>query len=312
MKKFSYVVFCLAFLLFPSEIFSQEKELDVPYVPTKPEVVTEMLRMANVGKDDILYDLGCGDGRIVIAAAQRYGTRGVGVDIDPLRIKESQENAAQANVTHLVQFIEQDLFKSDFHEATVVSLYLLSSVNLRLRPLLLSQLKPGTRVVSHNYGMDTWEPDQSSVVMVDNISHNVYLWIIPANVSGNWEWTWMEDSKKVDYLMKLDQHFQELSGEIKIGNQEIVLRDILLSGDKIQFSAEQKKRGKITTMVFTGRASRDMIEGSVEIRGGDKPNKKAWKATRNPATMKPLDTETKNNWLKASRSSALRQFLFAD
>jgi len=295
MKKLSCAVFCLAFLLFPSEIFLQQKELDVPYVASKPEVVTEMLRMANVGKDDILYDLGCGDGRIVIAAAQRFGTRGVGVDINPVRIKESQENAALANVTHLVQFIEQDLFETDFHEATVVSLYLLNSVNLRLRPLLLSQLKPGTRVVSHNYHMDTWEPDQSSVVMVDNISHKVYLWIIPANVSGTWEWTWTESSKKVHYLMKLDQHFQQVSGKIKIKNQELVLRDVLLTGDKIYFTAEQKKRRKITTMVFTGRASRHIMEGSVEIRGGDKPNKKAWKATRNPATMKPLDAQASND-----------------
>jgi ubiquinone/menaquinone biosynthesis C-methylase UbiE len=295
MKKLSCAVFCLAFLLFPSEIFSQEKELDVPYVASKPEVVTEMLRMANVGKDDILYDLGCGDGRIVITAAQRYGTRGVGVDIDPVRIKQSQENAALANVTHLVQFIEQDLFETDFHEATVVSLYLLNSVNLRLRPLLLSQLKPGTRVVSHNYHMDTWEPDQSSVVMVDNISHKVYLWIIPANVSGTWEWTWTESSKKVHYLMKLDQHFQQVSGKIKIKNQELVLRDVLLTGDKIYFTAEQKKRRKITTMVFTGLANGHIVEGSVEIRGGDKPNKKAWKATRNPATMKPLDAQERND-----------------
>jgi hypothetical protein len=143
--------------------------------------------------------------------------------------------------------------------------------------------------------MDTWEPDQSSVVMVDNISHKVYLWIIPANVSGTWEWTWTESSKKVHYLMKLDQHFQELSGKIKIKNQELVLRDVLLTGDKIYFTAEQKKRRKITTMVFTGLANGHIVEGSVEIRGGDKPNKKAWKATRNPATMKPLDAQERND-----------------
>jgi SAM-dependent methyltransferase len=295
MKKLIGAVFCLSFLVFPGEIFLQQKELDVPYVPSKPEVVTEMLRMANVGKDDILYDLGCGDGRIVITAAQRYGTRGIGVDIDPDRIQESQENAARANVTHLVRFIEQDLFKTDFHEATVVSLYLLTSVNLRLRPLLLRQLMPGTRVVSHNYGMDTWKPDQSSVVMVDNITHKVYLWIIPANVSGTWEWTWTENSKKVNYLMKLDQHFQEVTGSIKVKNQELVLKDVLLTGDKIYITAEQKKRRKITTMVFTGQANGQIIEGSVEIRGGDNPNQKAWKATRNPLTMKPLDTPASNN-----------------
>jgi SAM-dependent methyltransferase len=268
--------------------------------------------MANVGKDDILYDLGCGDGRIVITAAQLYGTHGVGVDIDPDRIMESQENAALAKVAHLVRFLEQDLFKTDFHEATVVSLYLLTSVNLRLRPLLLSQLRPGTRVVSHNYGMDDWKPDQSSVVTVNEVSHNVYFWIIPANVSGTWEWTWVENSKKVHYLMELEQQFQRLSAKIKRGNQELDLRDILLTGDKIQFTAEKKEGGKITAMVFTGLASGHTMEGSVEIREGNKLNKKTWKATRNPATMKPLDAEARNDWNRIIRFSALKQFLSAD
>lgn len=294
MKKLFSAAFCLMFLLFPSKIFVQEKFLDVPYVPTKPEVIAEMLRMANVGKNDILYDLGCGDGRIVITAARLYGTRGVGVDIDPDRIKDSQENAAEANVTHLVRFFEQDLFETDFHEATVVSLYLLTSVNLRLRPYLLKQLRPGTRVVSHNYGMDTWKPDQSSVVMVDDTDHDVYLWIVPANVSGTWEWDWKENSKKVHYVMELDQNFQQLSGKMKRGNQEFTLRDALLSGDKIQLTAEKEKGGKVTTMVFTGRASGHTIEGSMEMREGNKPNKRTWKAARKPATMKPLDTEPRD------------------
>jgi SAM-dependent methyltransferase len=306
MKKILSTAFCLAFLLFPSEIFLQEKQLDVPYVPTKLEVVAEMLRMANVGKDDILYDLGCGDGRIVITAAKLYGTHGIGVDIDPDRIAESKENAAQANVTPLVQFFEQDLFKTDFHEATVVSLYLLTSVNLRLRPLLLSQLRPGTRVVSHNYGMDTWKPDQSSEVMVNDISHSVYLWIVPANVSGTWEWTWMENSKKVPYQMKLDQHFQNLNAKIMRKNQELTLKDIHLTGDKIQFTAERKEDGKTITMLFKGLASSNTIEGSVEIKGGDNPNKRDWVAARNPATIKPLDTEEKNSWLRSFESSPLR------
>ena len=300
MKKLYAAAFCLAFFLFPGKVFLQEKELDVPYVPTKPEVIAEMLRMANVGKDDLLYDLGCGDGRIVIAAAQLYGTRGIGVDIDPERIKESKENAALANVTHLVQFREQDLFETDVHEATVVTVYLLTSVNLRLRPRLLSQLRPGTRVVSHDFGMDTWKPDESSVVMADEMSHNVFLWIVPANVSGTWEWDLKEDSKKVHYLMELDQHFQYAIGKIKSKGQELVLSEVLLTGDKIQFTAEKKEGNKIAKMVFTGLVSGNTIEGSVEIKGGNNPNKKAWKATRNPATMKPLDTETKNNWLRVS------------
>lgn len=291
MKKACVILLVLSLLFIPKEIFLQEKPLDVPYVPTKPEVVAEMLRMANVGKDDILYDLGCGDGRIVITAGQLYGTRGVGIDIDPDRIKESKENAGEANVTHLVKFIEQDLFEADFHEATVVSLYLLTSVNLRLRPRLFAQLRPGTRVVSHNYAMDTWKPDQSSVVMVNEQSHNVYLWIIPANVSGTWEWTWAENSKKVPYGLELEQHFQWPSGKIKVGGAEFPLTDVLLTGDNIKFSVDTEEGGKSVTMVFEGRVSGNTIDGITGIRGEAKQNKRAWKAKRNPATMKPLDSE---------------------
>lgn len=148
---------------------------DVIYVPTRDTVVDAMLRMANVTSQDTVYDLGSGDGRIVIAAAQKYGARGVGIDIDPERIKESNENAQKAGVTDKVEFIEADLFKSDFSDATVVTLYLLNSLNARLRPTLLEQLKPGTRVVSHAFDMGDWEPEEMQIV--DGAT--VYLWIVP-------------------------------------------------------------------------------------------------------------------------------------
>lgn len=287
---FFLLLICPSVLL-PQDFFPQDKHLDVPYVPSKPEVVAEMLRMAKVGKDDILYDLGCGDGRIVITAAQLYGTHGIGVDIDPDRIEESKENAAKANVSHLVKFLQQDLFVTDFHEATVVSLYLLTSVNLRLRPRLLEQLRPGTRIVSHNYAMDTWKPDQSSMVMVNEMSHSVYLWIVPANVSGTWEWTWTEKAKTVPYLLELEQHFQWPTGKIKVGGAELPLRDIILTGDKIQFTADKEEGEKISTLAFEGRVIGNTIEGHVEIQGGAKMQKIAWKAKRNPLTIKPLESE---------------------
>jgi len=156
-----------------------EKLLDVPYVPTKEPIVDRMLQMANVKKGDVLYDLGCGDGRIVIAAAKRFGTRGVGIDIDPVRIAEAQENARKAGVADRVKFIQGDLFDADIKEATVVTLYLLPEVNLRLRPKLLSELKPGTRVVSHNYDMDDWKPEHSAKLVVDGTEHVVYSWTVP-------------------------------------------------------------------------------------------------------------------------------------
>jgi len=274
------------------QLYLQEKPFDVPYVPSKPEVVAAMLRMAKVTKDDVLYDLGCGDGRIVITAAQLYGTRGVGIDIDPERIRESKENAGAAQVDHLVKFLEQDLFQTDFHEATVVSLYLLTSVNLRLRPILLRQLRPGTRVVSHNYAMDTWKPDDSTVVMVLEQSHTVYFWVVPANVSGIWKGSWADGAQGTDFSLELEQHFQWPSGKVNLGGEEIWLSDIRLSGDKFEFTAKSEKDGAIPRLVFTGKVTGGEMKGTVEVIGTSGQNsRRSWKAKRDPLTQKPLDAE---------------------
>lgn len=161
----------------PQEASTQREPVnpEVPYVPTREDVMNEMFKMAGVGKNDVVYDLGCGDGRIVIAAAKQFGARGVGVDIDPQRIEESNENARKAGVTDRVSFIEGDLFEAEIGKATVVTLYLLPSVNLRLRPKLLKELKPGTRVVSHNYDMGDWKPDKQTQIG----DHMVFFWVIP-------------------------------------------------------------------------------------------------------------------------------------
>jgi SAM-dependent methyltransferase len=148
---------------------------EVPYVPTRKDVLDAMLRMAGVTEGDLVYDLGCGDGRIVITAAKEFGARGVGVDIDPRRIEESNANARKAGVTDRVRFIEGDLFRVDLSKATVLTLYLLPSVNLQLRPKLQRELKPGTRIVSHNYDMGDWRPLRQ--LQIDD--HKVYLWVIP-------------------------------------------------------------------------------------------------------------------------------------
>ncbi len=153
---------------------TEPRRSDVPYVPTPEEVVAEMLKLANVSKGDVVYDLGCGDGRIIIAAA-KAGARGVGVDIDPDRIRDSKENAEKAGVTDRVKFIEGDLFEANISGATVVTLYLLPEVNLRLRPKLLRELKPGTRIVSHNYDLGDWKPEKT-VRLGDRI---LYYWVVP-------------------------------------------------------------------------------------------------------------------------------------
>lgn len=147
-----------------------------PYVPTPYEVVEKMLEMAAVTAGDVVFDLGCGDGRIPIMAAKKYGARAVGVDIDPARIAEANANAREAGVTHLVRFVEQDALTVDVSSATVVTLYLLSSSNLKLRPILTKQLRPGARIVSHSFSMGDWEPDRIEAVTASGYTRNIYLW----------------------------------------------------------------------------------------------------------------------------------------
>jgi len=153
---------------------------DVSYEPTPTEVVHAMLRLAKVTAGDVVYDLGCGDGRIVITAARDFGARGVGVDIDPIRIAESRENARQAGVTDRVRFLNEDLFLTDMGDATVVTLFLSQEVNLTVRTKLQRELKPGTRVVSHWHHMGNWRPQETLRVRIDGRDHPIYLWTIPA------------------------------------------------------------------------------------------------------------------------------------
>ena len=158
------------------------RQPDVPYVPTTEVAVQAMLKLAGVTRNDVLYDLGCGDGRIVIAAAKMYGARGVGIDINPERIAEAKENARKAGVENLVRFEENDLFQADIHEATVVTLFLLNSVNLKLRPKLLANLRPGTPIVSNTFDMGDWKPEREVTLEGNDdefLSRNLYLWKIP-------------------------------------------------------------------------------------------------------------------------------------
>src|SRR5216683_3337079 len=160
-----------------------KRQPDVPYVPTTEEAVKAMLKLADVKKTDIVYDLGCGDGRIVIAAAKDFGAHGVGIDINPVRISEAKENARKAGVENLVRFEENDLFQADIREATVVTLFLLSSVNLKLRPKLLADLKPGVRIVSNTFDMGDWAPEKEFTVGTADqeafLSRKLFLWTVP-------------------------------------------------------------------------------------------------------------------------------------
>ncbi len=166
---------CAAALAAPAATAQNWTTIDVLYVPTPYDVVDEMLRMARVGKGDVLYDLGSGDGRIPIAAARQYGIRATGIDIDPERIREAEGNAGAAGVGALVRFRQEDLFQTDFRDATVVTLYLQPHLNLRLRARLWSELRPGTRIVSHQFDMGDWAPERTW----ERAGHKIYLWTVP-------------------------------------------------------------------------------------------------------------------------------------
>ena len=166
-----------AVAVFAGLVFAQApaRTPDVPYVPTPQEVVDEMLKLANIRPTDVLYDLGCGDGRIVVTAAKRYGIRAVGIDINPERISEANENARKAGVTDKVKFIQGDLFQTSLKEPTVLTLYLLPAVNLKLRPKILDEMKPGARIVSHSFDMGDWQPEKT----VDVDYRKIYFWTVP-------------------------------------------------------------------------------------------------------------------------------------
>lgn len=183
---------------------------DVIYVPTPQRVVDRMLELCKPVAGDVLYDLGCGDGRIPITAAQRYGIPGVGIDIDPQRIKEANQNAAEAQVVEKVRFLEADLFESDFSAASIVTLYLLPSLNVKLRPQLFTQLRPGTRITSHAFDMADWQPDHFETVD----GAEIYFWVLPATVAGDWA---VQGPEGRSFTLVLRQQFQQVTGAASDG-----------------------------------------------------------------------------------------------
>jgi len=295
-------------LIFFSRAPAQQKKPEVPYVSTPDEVVAEMLRIANVDKDDVLYDLGCGDGRIVITAAKMHGCRGVGIDIDPERIRESRENAIKAGVSDRVQFIQMDLFEAEIKEASVVTLYLLSGVNLRLRPKLFLELSPGSRVVSHEFSMGKWESDATSSVKAENYrdpylfnywdeqiadywrNHKVYLWIIPGNVKGTWKLTIPDISGNDEFTLRFDQEFQRVKGQVLEGASSIsvFINDVKIRGNMLLFTLERKLKGRTESLHFEGIIQGNTMRGTMEIEGGPGKGKIKWTARRDLSTLRPI------------------------
>jgi SAM-dependent methyltransferase len=268
-KSVSGVITVIALLLFIHPAADAQK-LDVAYVPTPDFVVEKMLDMADVGPGDYVIDPGCGDGRIVIAAAKR-GAFGHGVDLDPQRIGEALENAEKAGVADKVVFEVKNIFDTDFSRANVIAMYLFPDINIRLRPAFLDKLEPGSRIVSHDFGMDEWKPDQQHGRMED---HAVYLWIVPVKVHGNWHW----QTAGEEFKMSSVQEFQELNLSILSDGKFLDVENSLLSGKRISFTATNPSNRK--KYVYSGRAENDVITGIVQIHDGANKTVENWTAVK--------------------------------
>jgi len=265
-------------------IGNQAMRPSVPFVTTPMAVVEKMLDMAEVDENDIVYDLGSGDGRIVIAAAQR-GAHGIGIDFNPERIQESVQNAHLAGVSDQVEFREQDIFESDIRQASVVTLYLLSTVNLELRPKLLRELDPGTRVVSHAFSMGNWEPDRSASIR----SYNIYYWVVPANVSGRWEGTADNPQGNASYRLELRQTFQKVTGTLVEDVDAVPIEDAELVGDQLRFSVTRPVNGQPLTTRYEVRVRNNQMEGQCISDQQGRKTLSDWSARRDPDTITPLD-----------------------
>jgi len=239
------------------ENYSVEPDLflDVPFVPTDDAVIEAMLNLANVGSDDVLYDLGSGDGRILVAAAKNRDTRGIGIEMDPLRIADAMEYAGHSRVEFLVDFIEEDIFDADFSEATVVTLYLLDSVNVRLRPRLLSELRPGTRIVSHAFDMGDWKADER----LELGGVNLFKWIVPAQIAGTWEWEGLDGKL---YRVELAQKYQEITGTAWQDDNAVHLENAKLWGDclELEIRTDHADSLKQFTLSFENNELHTIVE----------------------------------------------------
>jgi SAM-dependent methyltransferase len=230
---------------------------DVIWVPTPDDLVERMLLMAQVTASDYVVDLGSGDGRIAIAAAKKFGARALGVEYNPDMVALSSRNAEKAGVAGKVRFQRGDIFETDFSEATVVTMYLLPGLNLKLRPKILD-MRPGTRVASNTFNMDDWLPDETSVLE----GRRAYFWIVPAKVQG----LWRIQSGNDTYDIAIEQRYQAIEGNVRFGTVNAGLREARLQGDRIQFAFVD---GAGVRREFTGRVSGAAMAGAVKANGGE-------------------------------------------
>ena len=258
----------------------------VPFVVTPEAVVERMLYLAQPKAGERLVDLGSGDGRIVIEAAKRFGAKGLGVDIDPRLVKLASENAKLAGVESLASFKVQDLFETDLHGVNVVTMYLLPEVNLQLLPRLLEQLKPGARIVSHDYDLGPWPFDEMIELalaekMVGPLGRSrIFLWVVPADARGKWVSEMPEHGGRWEF--EITQKYQVLDAEARASAGRLVVRGARLRGEEIHLAVTGTVGGKGYNHLFRGRIADGRIEGEIRISDGDDYRTVPWKAIRQP------------------------------
>jgi SAM-dependent methyltransferase len=247
-------------------------DVPTPYLPSTNVAVDEMLRLAGIGTDDLVVDLGSGDGRIVIAAARDYGARGVGIELDPKLVSESRLNAQQAGVADRVSFRQGDVLTAEFREATVVTLYLLPGLVEKLKPRLLAHLRPGTRIVAHDYGFADWKPDRRIV-----ISKTYLLYVVPAAVAGRWRLSASLPGGERELEFELEQQYQEIRGGARVAGGFLPAFEARLDGDRIAFVLVDDG----VSHRFEGRLQGTLLmEGTVRSGPGRGTGANPWRATR--------------------------------
>lgn len=262
-RHFTRSLFALlfAFFIFVPSLQAQETEApndysgDVPYVPTPQNVVDKMLEMAQVGPKDRIVDLGSGDGRIVLTAVTKKGARGRGIELNEGRVKYSQKAAERLGVTDRATFKQEDIFETKISDATVVTMYLLTSVNMRMKPRLLNELRPGTRIVSHAFDMGDWEPDKEVVM---DTGQRIYYWVVPAKVEGTWIVNTAPENKSIG--LQLQQQYQKVSGFARVNGRQIPIQDGKVEGNKITFSLGTPNG----TQSFQGQLANGKITGQLQ------------------------------------------------
>lgn len=270
-------------LAFAAEENKERGVGNVVYVPTPQIVVDEMLSMAKVGAKDFVIDLGSGDGRMVITAAKKFGARGFGVDLSDELLAESKKTAQSQGVADRAVFIKQNLFETDLSPASVITSYLLPSMNEKLRPKILS-MKPGTRVVAHDYAMGDWNADRQKTLDVPEKKvgtagkSHIYLWYVPAKIAGRWQSQIQTGSRPATWEFELNQRYQMFDGAARIGDQKLPLRSTRLEADQISFQFLARAGDNSSRHEFNGTVKGDVIEGTLKLGEGATQKQLPWRA----------------------------------